>query len=592
MRHLLLITSLFSFLSSNAQHIEWAASSAYVDLAYQYSSVSPTNDIVVAGRASRNWTHKKPYEIYDGFGYAVQDLPKWFEEMDLIMCYTSTGNVKWTRYANTQSSELMGVSHDENGNTVLLYFIEAWHYRNEQRGTGYSFNRNLSGYDTLEAGYNLITLDEEGETKSIHHITRAHEYDLRVNQFVSYPGGGFVISGFADAGSPVPELDVKVGKAGGDFLLKLHKDGSMHWMKLVNYQRNTCCTWSAEGCKVAVSPQGNIYLAGTFMDGGEFDGKVYMSTPHKDDNKYTNKMDAYVASYAASGKLNWVNVSKSRALLYSIAAGYESVVIGLNPIYSDKIFGQAIDTTNKRKMSIAQFNTKGKLKWIRTAGMDRASSIKIDREENVYILGTNGYGSGNYNNSMLIGSDTLTRRDKMYLARFDKKGKYQWVKPAHIPVSTSNEPLELLIDQCNNFFIVGHLFVGLPMDLALWDKAFIKGHAYGSSPLIARFNNTIPPEVSEGGGSCAISPGPWTIRNYPNPFHLSTTIEYSLSYDDKVSIEIFDLQGNSIANLLQNKAQDAGTYTIPFKTSVAAGTYVAVITGTSTIASCKLLVIK
>ncbi len=52
-------------------------------------------------------------------------------------------------------------------------------------------------------------------------------------------------------------------------------------------------------------------------------------------------------------------------------------------------------------------------------------------------------------------------------------------------------------------------------------------------------------------------------QNFPNPFNPSTTITYSLAEEALVQMEVFDILGNSVACLL-NEKQTAGEYSVNF----------------------------
>ncbi|MBL7127774.1 MAG: T9SS type A sorting domain-containing protein [Ignavibacteria bacterium] len=54
--------------------------------------------------------------------------------------------------------------------------------------------------------------------------------------------------------------------------------------------------------------------------------------------------------------------------------------------------------------------------------------------------------------------------------------------------------------------------------------------------------------------------------NYPNPFNPITRIDYSLPYNSKVSIQIFDVVGREVATLVDDKLK-AGYYSIDFNAS-------------------------
>jgi photosystem II stability/assembly factor-like uncharacterized protein len=51
-------------------------------------------------------------------------------------------------------------------------------------------------------------------------------------------------------------------------------------------------------------------------------------------------------------------------------------------------------------------------------------------------------------------------------------------------------------------------------------------------------------------------------QNYPNPFNPSTTIEFSIPYESNVTIQIFNLIGQTVATLVENKLYDAGIHAV------------------------------
>ncbi len=65
---------------------------------------------------------------------------------------------------------------------------------------------------------------------------------------------------------------------------------------------------------------------------------------------------------------------------------------------------------------------------------------------------------------------------------------------------------------------------------------------------------------------------------YPNPFNPSTTIEYELSADDSVDLEIFDMRGR-LVNAVESGPRSAGLHRVTWNgigrdgRTVSAGTY-------------------
>jgi hypothetical protein len=71
------------------------------------------------------------------------------------------------------------------------------------------------------------------------------------------------------------------------------------------------------------------------------------------------------------------------------------------------------------------------------------------------------------------------------------------------------------------------------------------------------------------------SPGSFILeQNYPNPFNPSTSIEYSVPSSEYVNIKVFDILGNEVANLV-NERKEAGNYRVNFDASnLTSGLYI------------------
>jgi hypothetical protein len=81
-------------------------------------------------------------------------------------------------------------------------------------------------------------------------------------------------------------------------------------------------------------------------------------------------------------------------------------------------------------------------------------------------------------------------------------------------------------------------------------------------------------------------------RSYPNPFNPTTTIRFALPEEVRVNLEIFDLLGESIATLVDEKRQ-AGYYSERFDgTGLASGVYVCRIQAGDFVQTRKLLLLR
>ena len=81
-------------------------------------------------------------------------------------------------------------------------------------------------------------------------------------------------------------------------------------------------------------------------------------------------------------------------------------------------------------------------------------------------------------------------------------------------------------------------------------------------------------------------------QNYPNPFNPSTTINYNLPKDGKVSIRVFDMSGKEVA-VLVNEAKTAGYYSINFNASaLSSGVYYYSINADNFTSTKKMMLVK
>jgi hypothetical protein len=81
-------------------------------------------------------------------------------------------------------------------------------------------------------------------------------------------------------------------------------------------------------------------------------------------------------------------------------------------------------------------------------------------------------------------------------------------------------------------------------------------------------------------------------QNYPNPFNPSTTIEFALPKQAKVSLKVFNLLGQEVA-ILVNQTLGAGRYTSTFDAAkLASGTYIYRLTADNVVKTGKMMLVK
>ena len=81
-------------------------------------------------------------------------------------------------------------------------------------------------------------------------------------------------------------------------------------------------------------------------------------------------------------------------------------------------------------------------------------------------------------------------------------------------------------------------------------------------------------------------------QNYPNPFNPSTVINFSLPESGLVSLKVFDILGQEVAELV-NQIKSAGVYEVSFDASnLTTGLYIYRIEAGNFVATKKMLLVK
>lgn len=113
-------------------------------------------------------------------------------------------------------------------------------------------------------------------------------------------------------------------------------------------------------------------------------------------------------------------------------------------------------------------------------------------------------------------------------------------------------------------FVQGHGFTHVPQDYTFKDDNLNTEGVY--LYRLKQIDNDGRFEYSDAIEVNFYVPDEFTLeQNFPNPFNPSTTIKYSLGKESDVTLKIYDILGNEVAELV-NERQAAGVYYISFNT--------------------------
>jgi photosystem II stability/assembly factor-like uncharacterized protein len=234
----------------------------------------------------------------------------------------------------------------------------------------------------------------------------------------------------------------------------------------------------------------------------------------------------------------------------SIAAGFTILNIQFATPQLGFATGGQFDITG-----IMWRTTNGGLNW-------RAESVSpepiyalhfVDALHIIAIAGDYDYGA-----SMLRSKDGGVRWQYTYLNIFGQPGSLSFRTPAEAWVPVGNQIMATL-DTAKTWRVVDTLgwrrifdlqFVNSNIGYAAADSGFI--YKYDRKVLSVEQQQPLRPQTSA------------LIQNYPNPFNPATTIRFlvgNLASEQKVTLEVFDVLGRSVATLVDD-VRSAGEYNV------------------------------
>ena len=187
---------------------------------------------------------------------------------------------------------------------------------------------------------------------------------------------------------------------------------------------------------------------------------------------------------------------------------------------------------------INKISPEGSEIWSKTFNSDEglrdfASSIAVDEENNVYVTGS---------------SNDMFSQGLCYTLKYNPVGELKWKLRFDAPHSIFENPHSIFIDDSNNVIIGGDF-----TDSTNGANFFAMKIKQKLGTGIQQSNNNLPSQY-------------FLSQNFPNPFNPITQIEFSIPKSGIVKLEIFDVLGRKVKELL-NQDLSLGSYTVNFDAS-------------------------
>jgi len=193
---------------------------------------------------------------------------------------------------------------------------------------------------------------------------------------------------------------------------------------------------------------------------------------------------------------------------------------------------------------------------------------------------------GQPNTSQLLPVE-LTNFDAMLVGN---KVQLNWSTATEV----NNYGFEILRSTQNDWqkigFVAGHGNSNSPKDYSFTDANAPKGNVSFKLKQVDTDGNFTYSDVVTVNNALAKSFKLYSP--YPNPFNPSTTIKYSIPSASNVTLKIYDVIGNEVASLV-NEKKDAGGYEVNFNAkNLPSGIYFSTLRSNGNVQTQKLLLIK
>ncbi|MFA5012293.1 MAG: SBBP repeat-containing protein [Ignavibacteria bacterium] len=483
-------------------------SQVYQEWIRHYSSIGNKTDYAIRVVTDRN------NNVYVT-GNTANDTTTFGDNVDIVTIkYNSTGEVKWTAkyraeaiYSSVNRSN--DIITDNNGN-IYVTGMEAKDY-----GTQYII---------------LIKYDSLGTMRWIRKYT-GHGYDVTAN-------AAFRIALDKEGNILIAGTSVEEGYKQTFITLKFSPAAELLWYDSYIVPRKYNSNDIIRG--LCVDSLCNVYVVGHFdssRDESDFCTIKYDKLGYRKwvsiykrqgDDYPTNiavdkNLNVYVSGsfgsmsrmgtikYDSNGVFQWARDYQGSGCCY--CQGYDLKVDSKNNVI---ITGFADNSNTARDIVTIKYNPDGNVIWLRiyddgVNDFDVGYEMALDKYDNIYIAGLSikPYTDAN-----------------MVVVKYDSTGTEKWSRIYNGTANNADEAFSITLDNNGSVIIAGYSSeTGTGEDFCIIKYSLLTGI---SDPI----NNEIKNIAS--------------LRNYPNPFNLSTIIEYSILRDSYIEITLYDVSGKEM----------------------------------------------
>jgi hypothetical protein len=355
--------------------------------------------------------------------------------------------------------------------------------------------------------------------------------------------------------------------------LSLYNTGNLDLM-LIKYDRNGNATWakSAIGSgqenawSVKTDLNNNVYIAGSYRSSSiSFDNFTLINS--------SNYFDLYLVKYNPNGSVIWVKSASGEKWddANAISVDEENNVYLAGHFNSDTLY---FDSTtlylsniahSNIDMYILKLNSTGNIVWAKNSTGSAwiyPHSVSTHGANHIAIVGT--FTGNNFGNTEYFGTNAITTFGSydIFLVNYDSSGNAIWCE--NFGGTNMDFGQDICYDNMGNLIIAAFF----QSDSFTFDSlTFINN--YNSKMLVAKKRDSSPSTIKRSENLSQ----KYALTNYPNPFNLSTTIEFTLPKATHATLKIYNILGEEVATLISENLA-AGSYLYQWETrGLASGVY-------------------
>lgn len=404
------------------------------------------------------------------------------------------------------------------------------------------------------------------------------------------------ISGYINGDAQFSQINVNpaIQNKTSYFIAKYNPSGYPEWVKTAHIP-NQNFTQS----QLVVDNNNQVMVAGEFQNQFNFDNtNASIATTG-------NQPAVFLAKYDTDGNLLWANTAiqninnNGTVNMTSINKNFDNSVLVAGHFTGNIQFndGTVLQSRGGSDIYIVRFSADGQLIWVKHNGQENdeyCASLTTDGK------GTVGY-TGQYRSQTELEErvfETTNGALAAYVIGFSEELCYEELTFAKEIPSDNYAAQEKITTTA---IVESNGVVGLQAGNVVHfkpgfhAKAGSNLHAYIAEDDCEEENEsyTEPITTERTEESPIVKVAEPNLRAYPNPFTNSTTVEYQISTTEPVSLYLYNMQGERIADLLQNKLQTEGVYQIEVDVSrYPSGIYYATLRAGKRVLTEKLVVVK